>query len=153
MISREGDVSDSLFILASGSVEILRDGTGCVGRTQAPRRRRRAPNHFGEMGLLTGQARSATVIARDDVLCYRLDKRGFDAILQGAAGDRRSAVAGGRRAARPPTTRRCRRWTSARSKRASGAASELVRKIREFFDLHDAVNARARPTPAAVSAR
>ena len=34
------------------------------------------------MGLLTGQARTANVIAETDVLCYRLDKSGFDAILR-----------------------------------------------------------------------
>ena len=34
------------------------------------------------MGLLTGQARGATVVAESEVLCYRLDKAGFDAIVQ-----------------------------------------------------------------------
>jgi CRP-like cAMP-binding protein len=37
---------------------------------------------FGEMGLMTGAPRSATVIARSDVDCYRLDKAGFEGILR-----------------------------------------------------------------------
>ncbi len=36
---------------------------------------------FGEMGLMTGEARSATVVAETDVLCYRLDKQAFQQIL------------------------------------------------------------------------
>ena len=41
-----------------------------------------APQYFGEMGLLTGQARTATITAESEVLCYRLNKRGFEAIIQ-----------------------------------------------------------------------
>jgi len=134
VISREGDVSDSLFILASGRVDILRDGT----ETSGERKRlaeQTAPNHFGEMGLLTGQARSATVIARDDVLCYRLEKRGFDAILKArpAIAEAMSQVVAARLAANDATLQAL--DDVARSKRASGAASELLRKIRVFFDL------------------
>ncbi len=87
------------------------------------------------MGLLTGQARTATVIARDDVLCYRLEKRGFDAILKARPelAEALSQVAGGA----PGGQRRdaAGAGREARSKRASGAASELLRKIRVFFDL------------------
>ncbi len=36
---------------------------------------------FGEMGLLTGELRSASVIALTDVECYRLDKEAFIDIL------------------------------------------------------------------------
>ncbi len=131
VISREGDVSDSLFILASGRVEILRDGLGERKRLAE----QIAPNHFGEMGLLTGQARSATVIARDDVLCYRLEKRGFDAILKARPqiAEALSLVLAERQAANDATLQAL--DDVARGKRASGAASELLRKIRVFFDL------------------
>jgi CRP-like cAMP-binding protein len=36
---------------------------------------------FGEMGMMTGEPRSATVSALTDVECYRLDKEAFDEIL------------------------------------------------------------------------
>ena len=37
---------------------------------------------FGEMGMMTGAPRRATVIALSDVECYRVDKEAFDDILQ-----------------------------------------------------------------------
>jgi len=36
---------------------------------------------FGEMGLMTGEPRRATVIARSDVECYRIDKPSFELIM------------------------------------------------------------------------
>ncbi|MDP1635796.1 MAG: cyclic nucleotide-binding domain-containing protein, partial [Gallionellaceae bacterium] len=38
-------------------------------------------NFFGEMGMMTGAPRSATVVARTDVECYRLDKEAFKEIM------------------------------------------------------------------------
>jgi len=37
---------------------------------------------FGEMGMMTGEPRSATVIALNDVECYRVDKEAFHEILK-----------------------------------------------------------------------
>jgi CRP-like cAMP-binding protein len=37
---------------------------------------------FGEMGMLTGEPRSATVVAVTAVDCYRLDKAGFAQVLE-----------------------------------------------------------------------
>src|SRR5439155_15971887 len=61
VISRRGEVADSLYVLAHGKV-------GIYGEADAVQTRPRlatleAPANFGEMGLLTGQARTATVIA------------------------------------------------------------------------------------------
>ena len=36
---------------------------------------------FGEMSLMTGSPRVASVIAKTDVECYRLDKEAFEEIL------------------------------------------------------------------------
>ncbi len=132
VISREGEVSDSLYILASGSVEIVRKNAAGERQHLADQS---APNHFGEMGLLTGQARSGTVIARDQVLCYRLEKRGFDAILKARPeiAEAMSQVVAARLAANDATLQAL--DDVARRKRASGSASELLRKIRVFFDL------------------
>jgi len=134
VISREGEVSDSLFILASGSVEILREGANGSSERQHLADQT-APNHFGEMGLLTGQPRLATVVARDDVLCYRLEKRGFDAILQARPeiAEAMAQVVATRGAANDATMQAL--DDVARRKRASGSAGELLRRIRVFFDL------------------
>lgn len=37
---------------------------------------------FGEMGMMTGKPRRASVTAKTDVECYRLDKDGFADILR-----------------------------------------------------------------------
>src|SRR2546423_4909425 len=80
VISRRGEVADSLCVLAHGKVAIY--GEADSGQARPRLATLHAPAYFGEMGLLTGQARTATVIAESDVLCYRLDKAGFDAILR-----------------------------------------------------------------------
>src|SRR5207249_275261 len=40
-----------------------------------------APDFFGERGLMTGEPRSADVIALSDVECFRLDKDSFQKVL------------------------------------------------------------------------
>ncbi len=42
-----------------------------------------APGFVGEMGLMTGEPRTATVVALTEVECYRLDKEGFNKIMVG----------------------------------------------------------------------
>ena len=42
-----------------------------------------AGDFFGEMSLLTGEPRSATVRALEDAECYRLDRDAFNDILRG----------------------------------------------------------------------
>ena len=40
-----------------------------------------APGFFGEQGLMTGEPRNATIVAKTDVECYRLDKETFEKIV------------------------------------------------------------------------
>jgi CRP-like cAMP-binding protein len=40
-----------------------------------------APDFFGEMGLMTGEPRSADVVAITDVDCFRLGKETFERVL------------------------------------------------------------------------
>jgi len=134
VISQEGEVSDSLFILAEGNATVYRQGTESKpGRTRLAALT--APDVFGEMGLLTGQARGATIVADGDVHCYRLEKRGFDAILKARPelAEALSHVLATRLAANDATLQAL--DEEARRKRASGSASELLRKIRVFFEL------------------
>jgi small-conductance mechanosensitive channel/CRP-like cAMP-binding protein len=41
-----------------------------------------APNVFGEMGVMTGERRTASVIAATEVDCYRIDKEAFRTVLR-----------------------------------------------------------------------
>jgi len=134
VISQQGDPSDSLFVLARGRVKVLRDG-------HDPRGERRqlgvleAPTYFGEMGLLTGQPRTATIVAQGDVLCYRLSSAAFDSVLKARPelADALSNVVATRNAENDATLRALDQ--EARARHASSAAAELVRRIRSFFDL------------------
>ncbi|MFA4974193.1 MAG: mechanosensitive ion channel family protein [bacterium] len=72
----QGDAGDSMYILHSGSCEVLvgKDSTIPVA-TLTP------PSFFGEMSLLTGEPRSATVRARCDSILFAIDKAVFAEIL------------------------------------------------------------------------
>jgi CRP-like cAMP-binding protein len=77
-ITHEGAREDELFILVSGaaSVRIGKDGPA---REVA---RLAAGDFFGEMSLMTGETRTATVTALEDVVCYRIGKPTFERILR-----------------------------------------------------------------------
>jgi small-conductance mechanosensitive channel len=68
---------DSFFIIARGEVEISRQR----GEGRQVLARLGEGQFFGEMALLTGQRRTATVRAATDVELYVIDKRGFHDIL------------------------------------------------------------------------
>ena len=77
VITRQGAVAHWLYLVIHGEAEVVVDGA--AGRTVVARLR--DGEFFGEMGLLTGEPRSATVLAVTDVECYRLDKEGFGLVL------------------------------------------------------------------------
>lgn len=77
-ITRQGAVAHWLYLINSGECDVWRELENGERRHLATLQ---AGNVFGEMGLMTGQPRRATVSAKTDVDCYRLDKEGFRAIL------------------------------------------------------------------------
>lgn len=105
LITRQGAPGHWLYILTSGTVEVHArvdrkstvvtggsDGSGDgdnsvplpVFRPVAPKvriARLDAPDFFGEMSLMTGEPRTADVIAVGDVECYRLGKDTFKTVL------------------------------------------------------------------------
>ncbi|MGZ5052068.1 MAG: cyclic nucleotide-binding domain-containing protein [Methylobacter sp.] len=79
IIMRQGTVAHWLYIVISGTADVfleLPDG----GRRKIDTIH--GGSILGEMGLMTGDPRSATVIAQSEVLAYRLDKELFQQILQ-----------------------------------------------------------------------
>ena len=132
VIARQGEAADSLFILAHGRVGVYDDSAGGTG-ARDHLATLDAPSYFGEMGLLTGQARGATVIAQNEVLCYRLDKAGFDAIVRARAGllEPMSRVVVARQSANDAKLQAL--SDEARARADSYSAAELVRRIRKFF--------------------
>jgi CRP-like cAMP-binding protein len=94
-----------------------------------------APNFFGEMGMLTGEPRRATVVALTEVECWRLEKERFQGILtdRPQIADEISAVL----AARDVELAAVREGLSEEAKRLrlASAHSTLAGRIRAFFAL------------------
>jgi CRP-like cAMP-binding protein len=78
IITKQGSVAHWLYIIAFGEAEVRFEQPGRAPRVLGTVR---AGQFFGEMGLLAGDSRNATVIARTDVECYRLDRSAFQALL------------------------------------------------------------------------
>jgi small-conductance mechanosensitive channel len=79
-ITRQGAQAHWLYIITQGEAEVrIADGDSHISKKVADLR---AGDFFGEMGLMTGTPRTATVMALTDVECFRLDKEGFHDILR-----------------------------------------------------------------------
>ena len=79
VIINAGDEGDSLYIIKKGTVEVYiqsGDDNEKIVLSQL-----RENDYFGEMALITGEPRSASVATLDEVECLRLQKRGFDQII------------------------------------------------------------------------
>jgi CRP-like cAMP-binding protein/small-conductance mechanosensitive channel len=79
IISKQGATAHWLYIIISGEAEVYLELAGGGKRVLRDLGR---GSFFGEMGLMTGAPRSATVMAKTDVECYRVDKAMFEEILQ-----------------------------------------------------------------------
>lgn len=79
IISRQGAVAHWLYIIINGEAEVYIETSSGDRRTVNVLTK---GSFFGEMGMMTGAPRTASVIARTDVECYRLDKDAFAGIMQ-----------------------------------------------------------------------
>ncbi|HWP44154.1 MAG TPA: mechanosensitive ion channel family protein, partial [Blastocatellia bacterium] len=75
---RQGSEAHRLYIITSGAARVHISTDDGASKDIAILK---AGDFFGEMGLMTGERRSATVTAIEDVECYRLDKDAFHDIL------------------------------------------------------------------------
>ena len=78
VITRQGSAAHWLYILTKGQAEVRVAGATGEEKKVAELD---APSFFGEMALMTGAPREATVVALSDVECLRLDKDDFKEIL------------------------------------------------------------------------
>jgi small-conductance mechanosensitive channel len=78
VITKQGHAAHWLYVVAYGEAEVVYEppqGTPqVIGKVHAG-------EIFGEMALLSGEARTATVVAKTDVECYRLDRASFQELL------------------------------------------------------------------------
>ncbi len=78
IVTRQGAPAHWLYILTKGMVEVRIAGQDGDEHKVADIE---APGFFGEMALMTGAAREATVVAKTDVECLRVDKDDFKDIV------------------------------------------------------------------------
>lgn len=134
-IVRQGDPARSLYLITQGTAEVrvAADGEGLSEKVAELN----AGNFFGEMGLLTGEPRSATVAALTEVECYRLDKEAVNDIMT-----RRPEIATdmsrilARRRVELDAVREDLNEL-AQQKRMQHTESDLLDRIRRFFTLDD----------------
>ncbi len=129
-VTREGENDDGLFMIVEGEAAV-RIGKGRDMREVA---RLGAGEFFGEMSLMTGEARTASVVAASDLLCYRMSKAAFHAVLQGAPAIAEEVAEvltmrkAGLSAARDE-------HETDRKKRMEASKRDLASRIRGFFGL------------------
>jgi small-conductance mechanosensitive channel/CRP-like cAMP-binding protein len=132
MMTRQGAEAHWLYLVLTGQAKVLLRGVGGLEREVA----RLGPGEFfGEMSLMTGAPRQATVVAATDVVCYRLDKAVFQAVLR----DRpelaeRVAEVLARRSVDLEAVRHD-LDEEARRRRVAEAALDLLGRMRRFFGL------------------
>lgn len=129
LIIRQGDAGHALFIVQAGEVSVL---LGRKGGSTAEVARLGAGKFFGEMSLMTGERRSATVQAATECELVEVDKAAFQEIITAAPhiAERVTEVLIARQSALDENV-------SARASRARGEAESkstaLLVKIKQFF--------------------
>jgi small-conductance mechanosensitive channel/CRP-like cAMP-binding protein len=131
VITKQGDSAHWLYIVAFGEAEAqYESATGeakAVGTLHAGQ-------FFGEMGLFAGEARQATVVAKTDVECYRLDRASVQGLLLSRPNiaEHVSKVVGSRRT----TLQQMRTEMESADRTAAAAVNvDLLSRIRRFFGL------------------
>lgn len=79
-IIEQGRHGDSMFVILSGEADVLISANGSDGKNRVATLR--AGDYFGEMSLLTGEPRSATVVAKSDCETWEIQKAVFAEVLE-----------------------------------------------------------------------
>ena len=152
VITRQGSPARFLYVLAKGRVEVRiqldkgseepgRPAPG-GGRTDAASNDKLvttldAPEVFGELGMMTGETRSASVVAASEVDCYRLDRDGFQQLLSRRPdlAENISSVMAKREVALAAVRENL--DAQQRARRVSAEKSRMLHSIQDFFGLKD----------------
>lgn len=130
-IVREGEPGDSFYLIERGSVVVtIGDANGGTRMLN----RMAAGEYFGEMSLLTGEPRSATVVAESDVAVLEVERSDFEHVLAAnpALLEPVSQIAARRQEAQLETRRS---QPTQPPFAQDDAAQRLLQRIRTFFRL------------------
>jgi small-conductance mechanosensitive channel/CRP-like cAMP-binding protein len=132
-MTRQGAEGHWLYMIVAGeaAVHVAADGA------EKEIARLKAGQFFGEMSLMTGARRTATVIAVSDVECYRLDKVAFQDILheRPEIAESVAAILASRKAGLNAALEGLDH--DARERRMADERRAILHKIRDFFGLSD----------------
>jgi small-conductance mechanosensitive channel/CRP-like cAMP-binding protein len=134
IITRQDSTAHWLYVLSKGECEVRVRNDGGAEKLVA---RIAAPNVFGEIGVMTGERRTATVIAATEVECYRIDKDVFKSILRNRPqlAESMSQVMAKRRVELDAVREGL--DAEARNKRVKEERTEILSSIQTFFGLDD----------------
>ena len=130
VITKQGNIAHWLYIIMFGEVDVRYEPPNAAPQTVSTLR---AGQFFGEMALLTGDARSATVVSKTDVECYRLDGKSFQGLLLG-----RPQIAEGIAriiASRKPELEKVREVYTTQPMQVPTEQADILTRIRRFFGL------------------
>jgi putative ABC transport system ATP-binding protein len=82
VIIRQGEPGETFYLIRRGTADVVREAGALGGRLL---RTLKQGDFFGEMALLSGDPRSATVVAREPIELYTLSKPDFEAALETSA--------------------------------------------------------------------
>lgn len=74
VIARQGEIGTGFFIVASGSVRVVRDGETLADLGPG--------EFFGELSVLDGKPRNAQVVSREPTVCLALASWDFEAVVR-----------------------------------------------------------------------
>lgn len=78
VIVRQGEPGDKFYVIKSGTLEVRIE----EGRTSRPIKKLGSGDFFGEIALMTGETRTATVVALTDAELYSLGKEEFQKVIE-----------------------------------------------------------------------
>jgi CRP-like cAMP-binding protein/small-conductance mechanosensitive channel len=132
VVTRQGAKAHWLYVLTRGEVEVMVAKADGIERHVAVLR---APSFFGEMALVTGAPREATVIAREDTECLRVDKDDFREVLAGRPelAQEISEILAQRRV--ELTSAKENLDADTRSRRVQSERKKILEAIRDFFGM------------------
>lgn len=130
-MTRQGAEAHWLYVLTKGEgeVRVSADGTELSKQVATLK----AGDFFGEMGMMTGAKRTATVIAATDTECFRIDRESFQNIIRSRpeiAEDISHILAN--RLVLLDTVREGLNEEAAK-KRIQSTQSDFLKRIRDFF--------------------
>jgi small-conductance mechanosensitive channel/CRP-like cAMP-binding protein len=131
-VLRQGDAGDACYLVASGTVSVRLGVDGLEHEMT-----RLGPGElFGEMSLVTGEPRTASVIALTDVACHVVDRAAFRHLLDARpdVADRLSAVLAARQTELEDEREGL--TAAARARREAETRSRLLHRIRAAFHMN-----------------